>query len=476
MRARVPLRAPRLVLAASLAALSAAACKPDAQQKPAETPPTVAVANGGNGTVTPVPLPTPGFPLDSNTIHRWIHDPAGPDTTQIRSHAWAIWAGLTQLTSQVSDSAQLPVYETWPNVEQVFNPPATAEAVGAARPFTRTLQVPRQFGHSAVAAVRARRAASPEVAANGKEGLPNPGVRSDSALVMVTVSYNTAAEGHVRSNRYYLKSTLDSLNAAFNAQKTPLANRNILNFPDSAVALKPTYLPISADGLTILPYWAGPLASTDTALPDINTWTQCVAVDPTGKQVGDSVQVPCNTLPKVWAKVVGLDKFYHFRLNAAEATAFYQGPGSMRVSHGTWIGRDTVRAGDYGVLVAMHVTTKEITDWTWQTFWWTPDWQQDPRAKDQPASVQGVFKNYAMNTAYYMTVPPANTQNQVAFNPYLEPDLGPQGKLSNCMTCHRAAAWNGTPYVFNGNLSPSDTLFNGTTKLDFLWSIQATAH
>ena len=45
-------------------------------------------------------------------------------------------------------------------------------------------------------------------------------------------------------------------------------------------------------GLIYHPYWAGPQASTDTVMPDINTWTQCVAVDPTGQQVGDTVQVP----------------------------------------------------------------------------------------------------------------------------------------------------------------------------------------
>ncbi|HET6763821.1 MAG TPA: hypothetical protein VFH27_09110 [Longimicrobiaceae bacterium] len=475
MRTRVAYRAPLLVAAASAAML--AGCQPDAAKKDA-APPVVEVANGGNGTVTPVPLAMPGFPVDSVTIDKWINNPAGPDSAQIRAHAWAIWAGLTQLTDQKVDSAQLPVYETWPTAEQVFNPPAAAPAAGAAHPFVRSLHVPRQFGHASSDVVRRRRLLSPEVRARGNVGLPNPGVRSDSALVMVTVSYNTVAQSHVRTYGYTDTTTLDSLNTYFNAQKTPVAQRNIVPFPDSAVALKPTYLPVSADGLTIMPYWNGPLAATDTAMPDINTWTQCVAVDPSGKQVGDSIQVPCNTQKSVWAKIVGLDHFYHFRLNATEAAAFYQGAGSMPVKHGTYISRDSVLAGDYGVLVAMHVTTREITDWTWQTFWWTPAWQQNPLASDQPATVQGVFKNYAMKTAYYMTVPtgPAKGQDEVTFNPYLEPDLAPQGKLSNCMTCHRAAAWNGTPYVFNGQLSPSDTIFNGTTKLDFLWSIQGNAH
>lgn len=464
-------------LAATLVALVVGCSSDDAGEKDKSTPPAAQIANGGPGTVTPVPLAMPGFPVDSNTINGWINNPAGPDSAQIRAHAWGIWAGLTQLTDQVVGSDTLPVYETWPNAEEVFNPPATAIAAGQPRTHARRLHVPRQFGHAQVAAVRARRGGTGGAVG---AGLPNPGVRSDSALVMVTVSYNTVAESHVRQNRYYLQSTLDSLNTYFDANSTPVANRNINVFPDSAIALKPTYLPVSATGLTILPYWNGPLASTDTAMPDINTWTQCVAVDPTGRQVGTTVRTRCNT-DTVTAQVVGLDHFYHFQLNAAEAQAFYQAPGSMRVlNNGSWTSRDSVVAGDYGVLVAMHVTTKEIGNWTWQTFWWTPNWRNNPLANDQPASVQGVFQNYAMKTAYYMTVPtgPAQGQNEVTFNPYLEPDLAPQGKESNCMTCHRSAIWNtNQPYSeFFGNLSPSDPYFNNVTKVDFLWSIQGNAH
>ncbi|HEX2205333.1 MAG TPA: hypothetical protein VHG91_18635 [Longimicrobium sp.] len=464
-------------LAATLVALVVGCSNDDDGAGGKNTPSAAQVANGGAGTVTPVPLAMPGFPVDSATINGWINNPAGPDSAQIRAHAWAIWAGLTQRTSQMVDSDSLPVYETWPNAAQVFDSVPPAAASGTAQTLVRDLHVPRQFGHSQVAQVRARRTGA-------REGLslPNPGVRSDSALVMVTVSYNTAAESHIWQNGYYQQSTLDSLNKYFDTTSTPtpVANRNIVAFPNNAVALKPTYLPVAADGLTVLPYWAGPLASTDTAMPDINTWTQCVAVDPTNQRVGQTVSVKCNTQDGVQAVVVGLDQFYSFTLDTAEAVAFYQGgAGTMQVNRDTWRGTDSVTAGDYGVLVAMHVTTKEISNWTWQTFWWTPNWQQNPLANDQPATVTGAFQNYAMKTAYYMTVPngPAQGQNEVTFNPYLEPDLAPQGKLSNCMTCHRAAIWNtNQPYSkFFGNLSPSDPYFNGVTKVDFLWSIPGNA-
>jgi hypothetical protein len=459
-----------------------------------KNPPAAQVADGGNGTVTPVPLPTPNFPLDSATIDGWISNPAGPDTAQIRAHAWAIWAGLTQRTAQMSGSDSLPVYETWPTSQEVFDTASAAPPVTQARRLTRGLHVARQFGHSQVAVVRERLDASPQVRGAQAGGKPAPPARLDSALVMVTVSYNTAAASHIRQNGYYLQSTLDSLNTYFNSQTppTPTAARNIQLFPDSAVALKPTYLPVSADGFTILPYWAGPQASTDPVMPDINTWTQCVAVDPTGKSVGMMIRARCNTIETATIMVVGLDQFYHFSLDSAEAAAFYEVQGSMRVAHGraspsasdiipnplpTTL--DSVMKGDYGVLVAMHVTTKEISNWTWQTFWWTPNPDQDPLASDHPASVTGPFRNYAMKPAYYMTVPngPSQGQDVVTFNPYLEPDLAPQGKTSNCMTCHRSAIWVAPPQYtkFSGNLYPNDPYFNNATKVDFLWSIQGNS-
>jgi hypothetical protein len=30
-------------------------------------------------------------------------------------------------------------------------------------------------------------------------------------------------------------------------------------------------------------------------------------------------------------------------------------------------------AGDYAILVAMHITTNEDPKWTWETFWWNYD-------------------------------------------------------------------------------------------------------
>jgi hypothetical protein len=124
----------------------------------------------------------------------------------------------------------------------------------------------------------------------------------------------------------------------------------------------------------------------------------------------------------------------------------------------------------------MHVTTKEQSNWTWQTFWWTPFPGESADSDFRTADVKDEWRNYDMCTAYseLHTTGPDTGQPIVCFNPYLETNLAPQGKDSNCMTCHQMAAWPNfsTEYMFNGRISPDDpTLFDCNTKLDFLWSI-----
>jgi hypothetical protein len=53
---------------------------------------------------------------------------------------------------------------------------------------------------------------------------------------------------------------------------------------------------------------------------------------------------------------------------------------------------------------------------------------------------------------------------------------GQLGIESNCMSCHRAAAWGpNAKYVANGVIDPGDPqFFTGNTKTDFLWGLADT--
>jgi hypothetical protein len=82
-----------------------------------------------------------------------------------------------------------------------------------------------------------------------------------------------------------------------------------------------------------------------------------------------------------------------------------------------------------------------------------------------------------MATSYSMDGPPEEDGGaHVAFNPWLEARFV-NGVHSNCMTCHRRAVFSGKSSdpsflpITRGTPPKTDPRFQGSTKVDFLWSI-----
>jgi hypothetical protein len=174
-----------------------------------------------------------------------------------------------------------------------------------------------------------------------------------------------------------------------------------------------------------------------------------------------------------------------------------------------------LQVGDFAVLVGMHVTSREITRWTWQTFWWQPDPDNPPLpsskaiADDRPDQLKGAPKHYAAALAYSMVLPEQpitggrNTGESVyGYNPYLEAGFDPTvlpasipgksggnvvpnnvGVQTNCMSCHAMASYvqggktplDGTLYTGDRYVDLQGPLFRGHLKTDFLWSIPDVA-
>ena len=411
-----------------------------------------------------------------------------------RRHAWELWAGLTSPSRSVWDGQRLPVFETWYTIPEVF----TAEGRPRVRgPFSHGYHAPAQSA----------------LAMSNKGG--------PSANIMSFVKYNETAAGAIWDNRYHLSATLVALRARFDRERTPVVERNITPLPPGAVALKLVFWlvkradsPQSEQGLTALPYW-DPQSRPDAGqLPIHTAWKKAVAVDPAGRYpVGSLQRVNVNgTLARPnyqLVPVVPLSHFYAHRLddpqeveNARVFAATLSSAAGDQERFVTNAGQ-TPELGDYVVLLAMHVTTKEMADWTFQTFWWTPASTDAPFGHDRPSSVTAPFDNYAMCTAYSTVTPRASDGGlPICFNPYLEADLGPTkayvfegktypadlqaGTRSNCMNCHRRAGYpafeDGNPAsadfgrVFNdGFRSPEAPYFAPLVKTDFLWSIALKA-
>ncbi len=430
-----------------------------------------------------------GMPAPEYTLLASVLD---GDQAAVRRHAWDLWAGLTAPSESIVDGQRLPVFATWYSIPEVYNPRGRA---GVER---------RTFRHPF-------KVATQSAIANGARG-------GAPAGLMSFVKLNRGAADFVWDNRYHLTPTYTALAAKFDRDGTATVERSVKPFPPNAAALKLVYWlvknpasPQAERGLTALPIWDPNYPPPAGGVPPMHTtWRNAVAVDPADRHPeGTLQQVNVNGTKAqpnlVWAPVVSMRRFYAHRLASAEDVAdarVYMNEMSSAAGEQERLvtnAGQTPEVGDFIVLLAMHVTTKEIDDWTFQTFWWMPSPHVAPFGADRPATVRPPFDNYQMCTAY-STVSPQGPGGAlpVCFNPYLETDLGPTkpytmdgktyppdpmaGTRTNCQNCHRRAAYPAFDakapasadfgHVYNdGYRSPDDPYFAKLIKTDFMWSL-----
>jgi hypothetical protein len=411
----------------------------------ADAHPATGEADSASLTVEPLPV---WYKFESSkTVQAWID---ALDTKAITTHAYDIWGAVTSLTNQKSDERQLAVFETWWDKSEVFAPPAFRAA--PRRPIHR-FEVPAQFRRAAALRGQALFTEHPL----GK-------------LALDTVKYHDAIKKHVSDEGYNDVKKLAKINSDWPAA-TPLAGRKLADFGNDSVMLKPTYRFVSDTSATLMGYWAGPVNSTSPSTPSDGTWTKkMLVVPPESKFDFETTPLVSETGP---LPVVKVSDFYSFKISKEEAAQINAGRSGLNL-----------KEGDYALLVAMHVSTREIDDWTWQTFWWSFDKPTIPEAARE--HVKAPFDHYQAAVGYSFMTDPHNTYSLTltCYNPYLEAGFdngvfarpGQLGIESNCMSCHRAAAWGpNANYVANGVIDPGDAqFFTGNTKTDFLWGLADT--
>ena len=457
--------------------------------------------------VTPVPLPNPGiagykFPEDSATIDKWVQ---ARQTAAINLHGWGIWTALTTMTDETYAGDKLRVYETWHTKAEVNDLvyrqdslQAKSDALASfsavrARPFRRHLEQPVQFFRDPHLR-RKMRAAHSMLGATAE--VDNP--------VFEAVNYDPTAAQTIVSRRLFMPAVLDKMLKA--------GRSDIPDFPHSSVVVKPVYEVVpgpnhkGASALYKMNVWAR-LPTSQVKRPrafDQNKWGTWVYIDINDKGQGRG-QVYYDTArahPAPAAYTYNLRDFIHHKLDTLEAR---QLNAKRDASDHT-----VVEAGDYAVLVAMHITTREIQRWTWQTMWWAPNPDQAPAPSDRgvvaarPAQLKDAPRHYAMGIAYQMidpVQPYSGGTNQgrpiYVFNPYLEASFGqgvfgdkalvrtPMGIVTdsvgtqtNCMSCHGHAnhslladTINNPQYVADTYIDMRSPKFRGRLKTDFLWSV-----
>lgn len=455
----------------------------------------------GNTIVVPQPFPESNvtginFPTDSSTINRWINNPQFAnyyDSVSIYKHAWGIWAGLTAPSNQVADKAEgnLLIFETWMGLNEVqqYIIDGLTCSTGQLKKTSRTkLTRPTQFEHAGKLASSINRAAK----------LNNTDTAAATDL-WVTVSYSPDQACHAINNKLFKQSVINSY---YNANSIG----SIPQFPNTSISIKPTYLEYPASATILqMPVWINPPNPPDSLnVFGPNQFPLCVYVDVKNRQPAGKNLIPVAVNSKnadsIAKATCNLNDFINFTIDSTMAAFMNQQDSVQGMNNNGGYGK--AQAGNRVLLVAMHVTTKEITNWTWQSFYWTPT-PSTPGAPSSnlaaglmPSQVKGAARHYAANAAYVMTTPnnssSATAGTMFGYNPYLEGGFGPStfnlpnvnnpsfkyGMQTNCMSCHAMATpppgafsttgYNTDQYVdFN-----SPQFFKGQVKLDFAWSVQ----
>lgn len=459
--------------------------------------------------IHPVPLPVivPGFhfPEDSTVIYSWVNNSKFPnsyDSVNIFKHAWGIWAGLTDTTNQHYAGDRLLVFETWMGLSDIRDA-ILANKSTCDSSFYKTertpLSRPKQFEHAAnFASLNAtRNTALKKILANSPKhhSIPEPPYTQ-----WVTVSYSPDAACFAGQNQIF---KISVINKSYQSGGVG----NIANFPNSSLTIKPTYLVYKdTAALLQLPVWLNNPNPPDSLTVIPNQFPYCVYIDVRNHEPEHKKIVPASVTDTskeaIKKATCNLKDFISFHVDQKMAAFMNKQDSIQGLNHG---GKAT--AGAIAVLVGMHVTTKEINNWTWQSYYWTPD-PENPgtpssklAAANRPSQLVGAAAHYAMCAAYTMLTPNGATNStssagpMIAFNPYLEGGFGPTtfgitntfnanyvyGMQTNCMSCH-ALAVPQTPTVAGQTFGQyttdqfinlqADSLFKNQVRLDFAWSIQ----
>lgn len=414
--------------------------------------------------------------------------PGKIDVAAQRLHGWSLFAGITQPSTKAVGGP--PVFHTWYTVEETFDPAPGKRTCLQRAPAIR-LTLPTQLTMELNGSIKA------VLRKNGVEVSPrfdpdpslfklNPSqlVPEDHEGVVAFshVSFNREMYEHIRDNGLYSKAQL-------NQRLDPaVARKPIPTPPVRGVSLKFSWWPVAPDRMTPVPVWDfDPRFAGDAKNPP-TSWKRVVVVDPVGGLLHPA-SVTLGGFAHDKPDVVSIDKFYSVRLTAADAQAAMLDP-RLKGAATDVLGRE-LRAGDFMLMTAMHIATREFEPWVFTTFWWTDKPNVGSLASDMPSRVTGVWRNFVMDVSYNINNPKtADGKSPVAYSPWLELfQLG--GTRSQCMACHARSAYGpgvragsnpaivstSDPNGFNATPEePNDPNFApGTLSLERIWTILTRA-
>jgi hypothetical protein len=264
-------------------------------------------------------------------------------------------------------------------------------------------------------------------------------------ILIATESLSQEGFDWIRGNRLYLKETLNKDHN--DGQRRLLA-------PQRHVVTKHMFWPVKAGQISALPVWRSKYFKEDyPGYAGYENWPDLVAIDPTGENVGKTMQVsylyglyqpdkktPWQTV-SASAKVYGLNDFYYHKVTADDWASFDEADKAIINAASYWNYNQPFGVGDFLVTIAMHINTKEIPTWTMQSVWWSDEPNAGQYAQNRPKipEAKGPWDHYLLVDAYGSPEQKPPVSQPVATNPYIE--LASHPIATNCNNCHNRAGW-----------------------------------
>jgi hypothetical protein len=375
----------------------------------------------------------------------------------MRYHAWSLLATLTK-------DQDNPMWEKWSPKEDLRSsiaaaPPAACIAKPSSSTRTRMLQtadIPEQTLMQLFA-----------------DHQKNPNIVTTQGFLLyflkerqvASVLFSPAASTHVCTQTLYDKDTLNSLNLLFDTAgaSVPMRERQIMPFPTDAIVVKLIWQIIhpkdkTYPGTNRIYAWNSILAADVQQRYNMNhntstnhdenpppTWVSKPPGVPFDIAVDFRKNTPCKdqdyngSIPINCLYTIPIGPILYNSINGQAGQTGQAGQAPPRLvelmggeDDGKWV----------LVLMGVHITTKEIPDWTWQTFWFDNHASSDsPGPGDNGRQLLGPrWRHYAMSATLAVDTPTAlDGGPNITFNPYLEARLT-NGIVSNCVRCHQRAA------------------------------------
>jgi hypothetical protein len=369
-----------------------------------------------------------------------------------RAHVWQIFAGITQPTAEKN----VPIFLTWFGAGEAFadsSTPPPERVRGLLQSFSLPVRQATTSAHAG------------------------------TSPLIIRAHYNWAAFTHVRANGLQSASHLMAIANAQGAADINRENNSIPAFPRDSVVIKTVWWPVPAEGIVPLPVWDPASNPPRAGGNDYVTWSRVVAVSarPGFGAPGATVDLEFAGRAFTHVRALGVDDLYHFTLDERMAGMLMR-DAEARTAARLVLGRQ-LRAGDMLALVALHLATRELTNWVWGTFWWHDRPDEGPHAAPHRGDTSPPWTHYLMSVSFDTDIPrESDGSPHVAFNPWLEgrfPDSGQGGGLtSNCMACHqRASTALDKPFmVTRGLAQPRSSLpAKLEARTSFLWSVPMQA-